>query len=283
MMRVLKYVNNNFNGYYHLLNNRTICLFMKLGLENKRILITGSSRGIGLGIAKNFLLEGAKVCISSRNKKQLKDAKDLLSKSFDEKNILAVNCDFTNVEEIKKLKNIILEKWNALDIVIANIGDGDSSIESLPDDRCWSRTWSSNFDSALFTSRVFLPVLEQNKGNLLFISSIAGVESIGAPVDYSTAKTALIALSKNMARKLGGKVRVNVLAPGNIFFNNGVWDKKLKANPDAVKSYIQSNVPMNRFGEIQDIANTALFICSEKSSFTTGSVFVVDGGQTHSL
>ena len=256
---------------------------MKLGLENKRILITGSSKGIGLGIAESFLIEGAKVCISARNNKQLTEARDILVKSYDDKDILSVNCDFTNIDEIKNLKNTILRKWNGLDIVIANIGDGDSSIEPLPDDKFWTKTWGSNFDSALFTSRVFLPILEKSKGNLLFISSIAGVESIGAPVDYSTAKAAIIALSKNIARKLGGKVRVNVLAPGNIFFHNGVWDKKFKANPEAVKSYIKSNVPMNRFGSIQDIANMALFICSDRSSFITGSVLVVDGGQTHSF
>jgi len=126
-------------------------------------------------------------------------------------------------------------------------------------------------------------MLEKSKGSILFISSIAGIESLGAPVDYSTAKTAVIAFAKNMARKLATRVRVNVIAPGNIYFKGGVWDKKIKSNPESVKKIIATTVPMNRFGTVKEIANAAVFICSSKSSFTTGSVLVIDGGQTANI
>ena len=126
----------------------------------------------------------------------------------------------------------------------------------------------------------FLPMLEKSCGVLLFISSIAGIEAFGAHTDYSTAKTAVIALAKNMARKLAKEVRVNVLAPGNVLFPGGSWDEKIKDDPSEVEKIIESTVPMNRFGMPEEIADAAVFLCSERAGFITGSVLVVDGGQT---
>ena len=123
-------------------------------------------------------------------------------------------------------------------------------------------------------------MLEKSCGVLLFISSIAGIEAFGAPTDYSTAKTAVIALAKNMARKLAKEVRVNVLAPGNVLFPGGSWDEKIKDDPSEVEKIIESTVPMNRFGMPEEIADAAVFLCSERAGFITGSILVVDGGQT---
>ncbi len=123
-------------------------------------------------------------------------------------------------------------------------------------------------------------MLQESKGCLLFISSIAAMEAFGAPVDYSTAKTAVAALAKNMARKLAKEVRINVLAPGNVYFEGGSWDEKIKQEPERVKSIIESTVPMNRFGTPDEMADAAVFLCSERAAFITGSILVVDGGQT---
>ena len=83
-----------------------------------------------------------------------------------------------------------------------------------------------------------------------------------------------------MARKLAQEVRINVLAPGNVLFPGGSWDEKIKDNPDKVDKIIKSAVPMNRFGSPEEMADAAVFLCSERASFITGSVLVVDGGQT---
>ena len=83
-----------------------------------------------------------------------------------------------------------------------------------------------------------------------------------------------------MARKLAQEVRINVLAPGNVFFVGGSWDEKKKQEPDVVAKFIQSNVPMNRFGTPEEVADAAVFLCSERAKFITGSVLTVDGGQT---
>ena len=162
-----------------------------------------------------------------------------------------------------------------------NVGDGQSVPDALPEDEQWQKTWSSNFESALITARTFLPMLKKTKGCLLFISSITGLEAFGAPTDYSTAKSAIIAMAKNMARKLASdNVRVNVIAPGNVYFKGGSWDEKIQQDKKRVDEIIKSTVPMNRFAIPQEIADSAVFLCSDRASFITGATIVVDGGQT---
>lgn len=253
---------------------------MDLELKNKKVLVSGASRGIGTAIAERFLLEGADVVIVSRGSDLLFSNEKRLKDRFGKSRVFAEICDCTNPESLIFLKNRILQRWNLLDVVVANIGDGRSVPDPLPDELQWEKTWEINFNSALHTARTFLPILKETKGNLLFVSSIAGMEAFGAPVDYSTAKTAVAGLAKNMARKLAKEVRVNVIAPGNVYFEGGSWDKKIKGNPDRVKQMIELSVPMNRFGRPEEIADSAVFLCSERASFITGSVLVVDGGQT---
>jgi 3-oxoacyl-[acyl-carrier protein] reductase len=254
---------------------------MNLFLDNKKVLITGSSRGVGLAAAEVFLQEGAKTCLVSRGSSALFESEDKLKRSYGLDNVFACKCDCTNIESLKNLKEKVKDKWNALDIVVVNVGDGCSVSDALPDNERWRQTWSSNFESALQTARTFLPMLERSKGSLLFVSSITGIEAFGAPTDYSTAKSAVIALAKNMARKLASNdVRVNVIAPGNVYFTGGSWDDKIQKDKERVLNMIKSTVPMNRFATPKEIADSIVFICSDRASFVTGATLTIDGGQT---
>ena len=253
---------------------------MNLNLNNKKVLITGASTGIGLTVAESFLQEGVKTCLVSRGSKALFENEKKLQDIYGLENSFACKCDCTNIESLNSLKNRVKDKWGSLDIIIVNVGDGRSVPDALPDNEQWRQTWNSNFESALQTARTFLPMLEESKGCLLFVSSIAGIEAFGAPTDYSTAKTAIIALAKNMARKLAPDVRVNVIAPGNVYFEGGSWDEKIKQDKKRVDEIIKSTVPMNRFATPQEVAGSVVFLCSDKASFITGATLVIDGGQT---
>ena len=256
---------------------------MNLELNNKKVLITGASRGIGLAIAKGFLQEKAKTCLVSRGSKALFDIEQELQQKYGAENIFASKCDCTKIKSLTSLREEVESKWGSLDVVVVNVGDGRSVSDSLPIVDDWQRTWNNNFESALQTARIFLPMLEKSQGVLLFISSIAGIEAFGAPTDYSTAKTAIIALAKNLARKLAPIVRVNVIAPGNVYFEGGSWDEKINKDKKRVDEIISATVPMNRFASPEEIADTAVFLCSNRARFITGTTLVVDGGQTVGL
>ena len=253
---------------------------MDLELKGKKILITGGSKGIGATIAYQFLEEGADIMIVSRGSNDLFNTEKYLKNKFPNQIVGAEVCDCSESDSLELLKLKIEQLWGKLDIVIANVGDGRSVSDPLPTNVQWTKTWTNNFETALQTSQTFLPLLQKSKGCLLFISSIAGLEAFGAPVDYSTAKTAVVALAKNMARKLAKEVRVNVIAPGNVIFDGSSWYEKIKKNPEHVKKIIETTVPMKRFGSPKEIADAATFLCSERAKFITGSVLVVDGGQT---
>lgn len=253
---------------------------MDLGLNRKTALVTAASRGIGAAIARQFLREGANVIIVSRGSTALYKTEQTLQTEFPQQDVKVFECDCTENKSVESLFSRVSKYTDRLDVVVANVGDGRSVPDAIPNAMQWDKTWNINFNSALLTARIFLPMLQKSQGCLLFISSIAGLEAFGAPVDYSTAKSAIIALAKSMARKLAREVRVNVLAPGNIYFPEGSWDQKIKADADAVEKIIKDTVPMNRFGLPEEIADAAVFLCSERAAFITGTTLIVDGGQT---
>ena len=253
---------------------------MELCLNNKRVLITGSSRGIGYGMAKAFLDEGARVVLLDWEQNRLTQSAEDLCRIYGKDRVLAFGTDCADSMAWTKVIDEIDTAWGGLDVVIANVGDGRGPQDALPKADRFAAAWRSNFSTSEETARATLPMLEASSGCLLFISSIAGLEAIGAPTDYSVAKSAIIALTKQMARRLAPIVRVNCIAPGNIFFPDGSWDDKIKNDPQRVESIIKSVVPMKRFGTPSDIANAALFLCSARAAFITGSCLVVDGGQT---
>jgi 3-oxoacyl-[acyl-carrier protein] reductase len=256
---------------------------MDLGLKNHVVLVTGSSRGIGQAIAMEFAREGARVVITGRNSEDVNHTIDQINKSDGEG--FGIVGDLTNEDDIKNCIDKTIDQWNGIDVLVANLGSGKGQRGWDVDAEEWNHLIDLNLTSSVKVASATIPHLKKSKdGNIVFIGSIAGLETLGAPPAYEAAKSALIAYTKNLANDVGkDHVRVNVVAPGNIMFPGSTWDENMKSNPEAVQSMIESEVPLKRFGKAEEVANAVIFLASQKAAFTTGTCLIVDGGQTRSF
>ena len=250
---------------------------MDLNLKNKKVLITGSTRGIGLNIAKSFVEEGAIVGINSRNLKEIKRT----IKSMGGKNLHPIVGDVTNLRDVKRIYNLVVKSMGGIDILVCNVGSGKSVIAGKETLKEWRRVFDINLWSATNMVEIFKKDLSESKGNIVCISSICGHEYIkNAPLTYSVAKNALNAYVKLVSKELGNfKIRINAVAPGNILFDGSIWSKKIKENKNKIKKLLLNDVALNKLGSTEDISNLVLLLASNRSVFTTGSIFVTDGGQ----
>ena len=255
---------------------------MNLELNNKIVLITGSGQGLGKGIAEAFLKENAKVVITDINEDRLNSTLDELKAKYDEENIFTFCGNLIKQNDISNCVNSVVKRFGKIDILVANLGSGKGTTDWNISEDDWNSMLDINFTGARRIVNEVLPVMIDNKsGSIVFISSIAGIEVIGAPIHYSVAKAAIIAFSKNLARKVAkNNIRVNTICPGNIYFENGTWDNKMKENKEKVLEMLKNSVPLNIFARTEEIADLVLFISSSKMSFMTGSCLVIDGGQT---
>jgi 3-oxoacyl-[acyl-carrier protein] reductase len=249
---------------------------MKLLLDNKIIVVVGGSKGIGLSIVNKFLEEKAIVHAISRNGNPFVEKK--LAELYPEQ-LFFYQSDACNEISLTDCKELILKKTSGIvNVVVSNVGNGHNLNNPINDSFLWKNSWDANFETALNTARVFSPHIKN--GSLIFISSICGIEYVGAPTDYSVAKSALISFSKILSHKLAPSIRVNVVLPGNILTENGTWEKKIKENPEFISKMLEEKVPLKRLGNPDEIADIVLFLASERASFITGSCIIVDGGQT---
>ena len=251
---------------------------MHLDLAGKAALVTGSSRGIGLAIAEAFHSEGCRVAINSRNPEELANVAARLPGA------IAVAGDVTESTDAQFVVSEVLKSFGKLDIVVCNVGSGQSVSpgEETPEE--WQRVFGINLWSATNTVAAARDALADSKGAIVCISSICGLEFIaGAPITYSAAKAALHAYVRGIARPLGKQgVRINAIAPGNILFDGSTWSLKLKETPTSVLTVLKRDVALNRFGTPQDIASMVVYLASPRAGFASGGIWALDGGQVHS-
>ena len=255
---------------------------MYLGLNDKVVFITGASRGIGLATARFFLREEARVVITGRDGGILAKARTSLEAEAGLSHVLAVQGDMIEQANIQQAIDKTIATFGGLDTVVANLGSGNTpgGWDATLDD--WQSALNANLLGGMALVRVALPhLITRGGGNFIFVSSIAGGESTNAPVTYSAAKAAVQGAMKSLSRMVGTNgVRVNAVAPGNILFPGGRWEEKLRERRKFFEQYIKSEVPLQRFGRPEEIADAIVFLASERASFITGACLVVDGGQT---
>jgi 3-oxoacyl-[acyl-carrier protein] reductase len=259
---------------------------MDLGLQNQVVFVAGSSRGIGKAIAAALLDEGACVVLTGRDPEALELATADLATKENYERILPIVGDLGDPAKIEAAYERTVTHFGRIDHLIANLGTGKGVPGWEQSEAEWTRLFELNFFASTRLTQAVLPHLLKNEagGSILYISSIVALEATPAPLPYSAAKAALENYSKNLARQLGAqKVRVNTLAPGNILFEGGSWEKRLHEQREGVEKMLQSEVPQQRFGKPEEIAALAAWLCSPAALFVTGSRFVADGGQTRGI
>lgn len=258
---------------------------MDLGLQQKVAFVAGSSRGIGLAIARAFMREGASVVITGRTGPALDDAARALAAIAGPDRVRALQGDMTDPADIAAVLDAVLDAFGRIDTVVANVGSGAVARGWDIGPTEWEAALRVNLVGSMMLSAAVLPLfVERRRGSVTFISSIAGVEAIDAPVTYSAAKAAVQAATKSLARLVGPQgVRVNAVAPGNVLFPGGSWERKLAERREEVERYVRTEVPLQRFATPEEIADAVVFLASDRAAFITGAVVVIDGGQTRSF
>ncbi|MBP5176832.1 MAG: 3-oxoacyl-[acyl-carrier-protein] reductase [Treponema sp.] len=245
---------------------------MKL-LENKKALVTGSSRGIGRKIVEAFLKEGAEVwgmCTKeSAGKAEIEALAAENGTAFHEFYADAGNADVLT-EAVKKA----LAESGGFDVLVNNAGITRDTLSFRMKKEDWDSVIAVNLTSAFLVGQIISnDMLRKRKGSIINMASIVGIHGGAGQVNYSASKGGLIAYSKSLSKEVGSRgIRVNCIAPGFI-----ETDMTQAVNEEIRKAWVEQ-IPLKRAGKPEDVANAALFLASDLSTYVTGQVLGVDGG-----
>ena len=242
-------------------------------LEKKKALVTGSSRGIGRGIAERFMEEGAEVwglCSRpSATKEELEKFAAEHGTAFHE-----INADVGNAEELTAVIKSALEASGGFDVLANKAGITRDGLSFRMKKEDWDDVLRINLTSAFLISQIVSSdMIRKRAGSIINMTSIVGLHGQGGQVNYAASKAGLIGLTKSLAKECGSRgVRVNAIAPGFI-----ETDMTAVLKEDLKQSMIDG-VPLKRAGKPLDIANAALFLASDMSTYITAQVLGVEGG-----
>ena len=247
-------------------------------LQNKIAIITGGAMGNGLGIAKVFLKEGAKVAILDYDDKLTETVNNLNQNN----NVLGYKIDIRDMQKVQEAIHDINNKWGNIDILVNNAGvcrlksfmEMDDDLRDLHFDINIKGTWN--------VTKATIPYMKE--GSIINLSSVTGpLVADSGEVAYATTKAALIGFTKSLAAELVDKnIRVNAIMPGYIMtpMVSGMAKESNQNNPQSVIDGIAKGIPMKRLGTIEELGNLAAFLASDESSYITAQGIVIDGGST---
>jgi len=248
----------------------------KFRLDNKVAIITGASKGIGKAIALAFGQQGAKVVISSRKQEAVDEVADEFKKVKIE--AYGITAHMGDLEQIRNLVDVTNAHYGGIDIIVNNaaINPVFGPITQT-DSTVFDKIFQVNVKGPLELAKLAYPVLKERKGSVINISSIEGLTPGPGLGLYSISKSALIGMTKVLAREWGKDgIRVNVICPGLV---KTKLSEALTSNDQMLK-YVLARQALPQLADPKDIAGLALFLASEAASFITGGVYIADGGYT---
>ena len=239
-------------------------------LKGKSAIITGASRGIGKAIAIKFAKEGANIVINYRNNEEeaLKVKEELEQLGV---KTLIVKADISDLKQAENLIKQAKKEFGQVDILINNAGITKDNLIIRMKESEFDQVIKINLKGAFNCLKAVTPImLKQRSGKIVNMSSVVGNPG---QVNYCASKAGIIGMTKSLAREIGVRgINVNAIAPG--FIDTDMT----RVLTEEQKKNILSQIPLNKFGNIEDIANTALFLASENSNYITGQVIHIDGG-----
>lgn len=235
-------------------------------MKGKVCVVTGGSQGIGRAICETFAREGAKMVIAA----------DRNQVDFAEENIRGVALDVTDRSAIESFVSEVTSSYGSIDVLVNNAGiTKDALVQKMTEDM-WDAVIAVNLKGVFNMTQFIAPVmLEQSRGSIINISSVVGEYGNIGQTNYAATKAGVIGLMKTWAKEFsrkGAPIRVNSIAPGY------VNTEMMKTVPDKVLDPIRKQTMLGRLGEPQEIANAALFLASDESSYITGHNLSVNGG-----
>lgn len=251
-------------------------ILKKFSLAGKVTVVTGGNRGIGLGIARGHAEAGAQVVIAARDAAQ--SAKAVAELVAAGGLALAIATDVSERDSLQALHDEVVERFGTVDVLVNNAGIGFHADALELDDAEWRRLFDTNLAAVWKASQIFGRTMVANeKGAIVNVGSMSGL-IVNRPQwhsPYGISKAAVHHLTRSLAAEWAAKgVRVNAIAPGY------VQTEIASTEYEDYRHYWRDEVPMQRYGSVDEIAPTALYLATEASSFMTGSVIVIDGGYT---
>jgi len=247
---------------------------MQISLRGKRTIVTGGSKGIGRSIALAFAQAGAAVSICARGQAALDATREeILAHGV---KAHAGVCDLADKDAIAAYINTAAASLGGVDILVNNA----SGFGASDDEAGWAKSIDIDVMATVRASRAAVPLMEKAGGGaILNISSISGYRASARTAPYAAVKAAVINYTMSQALALAAKkIRVNAIAPGSIEFPGGMWEKRKTSDPNLYNAVLHS-IPWGRLGAPEEVANAALFLCSDAATWVTGQTLTVDGGQ----